>query len=256
MRVCSLASGSQGNALYIESRQSRILVDAGLSGRELGRRLDQIGVEADELDAVFVTHEHQDHIRGLGVMARRHRLPVFSHDETLRAIPKLGHIEDRREFETGQSIVFRDLMVRSFPITHDAVAPVGLTVETDEGKIGIATDLGMSTSLVSDRLKECRVLVLESNHDEKMLRDGPYPWHLKQRISGNHGHLSNSDSAQLLRQLIWPGLDMVLLAHMSEQNNCPSLVESTARQVVEAQNLARPRIAVASQNQVSFCFQG
>lgn len=256
MRVCFLASGSQGNALYIESRQSRILIDAGLSGRELGRRLAEIDVEADDLDAIFVTHEHQDHSRGLGVMARRHRLPVFAHGETLRAIPRLGRIEEHREFEFGQSIAFRDMHVRSFSVTHDAAAPVGFTVETDEGKIGIATDLGVSTSLVADRLKECRVLVLESNHDEKMLRDGPYPWHLKQRILSNHGHLSNSDSAQLLRQLLWPGLEMVFLAHLSEQNNCPQLVESTACRLLEEQDVCQPQVAVAKQHQVSFCFQG
>ncbi|NIQ92977.1 MAG: MBL fold metallo-hydrolase [Desulfuromonadales bacterium] len=255
MRVCVLASGSQGNALYIESDESRILIDAGLSGRELARRLALIGVEADDLDAIFVTHEHQDHCRGLGAMARRHHLPVFAHEATLKALPRLGRVSDIREFDVGDHVDFRDIQVRSFPVTHDAASPVGFTIETTAGKIGMATDLGIPTRLVADRLRECRVLVIESNHDEKMLRDGPYPWHLKERIRSTHGHLSNGASAGLLDQLAWPGLDMVFLAHLSEQNNCPDLAGQTAREVVDAGNLCRPRIEVAGQHQVSTCFR-
>lgn len=254
MRVCLLASGSQGNALYIESGESCILVDAGLSGRELSRRLDLIGVEADDLNAIFVTHEHQDHCCGLGVMARRHHLPVFAHEATIKALPRLGRVKEIREFEAGDLVDFRDVQIRSFPITHDAAAPVGFTIETPDGKIGIATDLGIPTRLVADRLRDCRVLVIESNHDEKMLRDGPYPWHLKERIRGSHGHLSNGASSELLDQVAWPGLEMVFLAHLSEQNNCPELVGQTARNVLEGANLCSPRIDVARQNDISYCF--
>jgi len=254
LRVCLLASGSQGNALYIESSESRILVDAGLSGRELSRRLERIGVEADDLNAIFVTHEHHDHCCGLGVMARRHNLPVFAHEATIQALPRLGRVRDIREFEAGDLVDFRDLQVRSFPITHDAAAPVGFTIETSDGKVGIATDLGIPTRLVADRLRDCRVLVVESNHDEKMLRDGPYPWPLKERIRGSHGHLSNDASSGLLDQIAWPGLEMVFLAHLSEQNNCPQLVKGTAKQIFEAGNLCSPRLDVAGQHHVSYCF--
>lgn len=254
MRVCLLASGSQGNALYVESAESRILVDAGLSGRELARRLAQVGVDADDLDAIFVTHEHQDHCRGLGAMARRHRLPVFIHDAAFKALPRLGRVEEIRGFDIGDPIDFRDVHVRSFPVTHDAAEPLGYTIDTPAGRIGIATDLGMSTRLVAERLRECRVLVIESNHDEKMLRDGPYPWHLKERIRSSHGHLSNDASAELLGQLAWPGLEMVFLAHLSEQNNCPELAGRTAGRVLGGGNVCDPGIDVAGQHRVSYCF--
>lgn len=256
MRVCQLASGSQGNALYIESKESRILIDAGLSGREMATRLAAIGVDADDLDAIFVTHEHQDHCRGLGVMSRRHRLPVFMHGDTHQALPKVGKLESLDEFEVGASIDFRDIQVRTFAVTHDAAAPVGFSVETTEGKVGMATDLGTATRLVANCLQGCRVLVLESNHDPKMLRDGPYPWHLKQRIANNHGHLSNEDCATLLDQLLWEGMEMVFLAHLSETNNAPELAEAAARSVLAAQNHCAPRLDVGTQHRVGFCFQG
>lgn len=254
MRVCQLASGSQGNALYIESDESRILIDAGLSGRELARRLSSIGVDADDLNAVFVTHEHLDHCRGLGAMARRHHLPLYAHGATLDALPRLGRVRSLNEFDVGDPFVFRDMQVLPFPVTHDAASPVGFTIETRCGKIGIATDLGMPTRLVAQRLRNCRVLVIESNHDEKMLRDGPYPWHLKERIRGSHGHLSNRACADLLQELSWPGLEMVFLAHLSEQNNCPDLAGRMAREVVKSANVCAPRIDVASQHRTSYCF--
>lgn len=254
MRVCLLASGSKGNAVYVESRESRILIDAGLSAREVMSRLAGIGVAAEKLDALLVTHEHTDHCRGLGPLARSCKLPVFLHHDTLQELPSPGRIDDLREFSGSEAFDWRDLRIEPFPLTHDAVAPVGYTIDTPAGKIGIATDLGIATRLVADRLKGCRVLVLESNHDEEMLRDGPYPWHLKQRIRSNHGHLSNTASARLLRELLWEGLEAVFLAHLSEVNNTAALAEACARDVLALQNICAPQLVVGCQNRVSHCF--
>lgn len=254
MRVCLLASGSKGNAVYVESRDSRILIDAGLSARELGRRLAAIGADSAGLDALLLTHEHTDHCRGLGPLARSLRLPVFLHCETRCALPSQCCVDDCREFDAGDALVWRDLRIEPFPLTHDAVAPVGFTVATPEGKIGIATDLGVATRLVIERLKGCRVLILESNHDEEMLRDGPYPWPLKQRIRSTHGHLSNVAAAQLLGELCWEGLEAVFLAHLSETNNTPALAEAAARAVLGRQTACEPHLVVGRQECPSLCF--
>lgn len=254
MRVCLLASGSKGNAVYIESRRSRILIDAGLSARELSARLQVIGVAGEDLDAILITHEHADHCRGIGPIARRFALPVFIHPETRRALPSHGRIEDVREFETGAPFCFGDLQIETFPLTHDAAAPVGYVIETDEGKIGIATDLGIATRLVIQRLQGCRALVLESNHDEEMLRDGPYPWPLKQRIRSQHGHLSNTECSRLLGDLLGSNLESVFLAHLSEVNNLPSLAESAARALLDSQNLCQPQLILGYQDRASICF--
>ncbi|MBE0597242.1 MAG: MBL fold metallo-hydrolase [Desulfuromonadales bacterium] len=254
MRVCLLASGSKGNAIYIESRESRILIDAGLSAREMGARLQGLGVAGEDLDALFISHEHTDHCRGLGPICRRFRLPVFVHPQTWQALRDPGKIDCLQEFDTGSAIEFRDLRIETIPLTHDAAAPVGFVIETAEGKIGIATDLGIATRLVTQRLQGCRVLVLEANHDEAMLRDGPYPWPLKQRIRGNHGHLSNVASARLLDDLLWDGLEGVFLAHLSEVNNLPALAVEQARAVLGQQNRCQPQLIVGTQAHPSLCF--
>lgn len=254
MRVCLLASGSKGNAIYVESGESRLLIDAGLSARELTARLASIDVDAADLDGVLVTHEHGDHCRGLGPMARRYNLPVFVHPQTHAALPSVGKLSDLRMFEGGDALAFRDIEVTTFPVTHDAAAPVGFLIATGEGNVGIATDLGIATRLVAQQLKECRVLVLESNHDEGMLQEGPYPWHLKQRIRSRHGHLSNEDSAELLRESLWDGLEAVFLAHLSETNNRPDLATEQAEAVLAAQNVCRPQLVIGCQQHASICF--
>ncbi len=203
---------------------------------------------------MLVTHEHGDHCRGLGPLSRRCNLPVFLHPATRQAIPGLGRIGTLHEFHAGDTLHFRDLEIRTFPLTHDAAAPVGYTVESTEGKVGLATDLGLATRLLVQNLRDCRALVLESNHDEEMLRDGPYPWHLKQRIRSNHGHLSNPAAADLLRELLWEGLDAVFLAHLSETNNTPQLAEASARVVLDGQDLCRPQLILGWQERASACF--
>lgn len=255
MRVCLLASGSRGNSALIEADGCRILVDAGLSGREIERRLASLELTGENLHAILVTHEHHDHVGAVGPLARRYNLPVYVDQQTHAALPKLGKIANLQLFVAGDKFSCQGLSISSFSTTHDAVNPVGFVVDSSEGKIGFATDLGMSTRLVSDHLKECRVLVLEANHDEQMLLDGPYPWSLKQRIRSRHGHLSNHESRRLLQEISWPGLEALFLAHLSDENNCPDLVAQTFHQALQqhGQNL---QIIVGRQHQASSCFVG
>ncbi|WP_320055692.1 MBL fold metallo-hydrolase [Desulfuromonas thiophila] len=244
VRICQLASGSKGNALYVESGQTRILVDGGLSARALEQRLATIGVAGHQLDAVFLTHEHGDHSLGVGPLCRRFDLPLYAVPQTLAALPRLGRVRCCL-FEPGQALEFQDLRLESFCVTHDAVAPVGFVIEGQRGRLGLATDLGVATRLVQDRLQGCQALILEANHDEQLLHDGPYPWPLKQRIRSRHGHLSNCEAAELLQSLLWPGLQTVVLAHLSETNNRPELARQSVASVLQPQNICRPQLLVA-----------
>lgn len=248
MKVSLLASGSKGNSLLISCTSGHLLIDAGLSAREIVRRLELIGVAPEELNAIFVTHEHVDHVRGLGVLSRRYRLPVYLHHATAAALTDNQRPASLVEFETGMEVGVADLAVKAFTVTHDAEAPVGFTVTGPFGKLGIATDLGIATRLVAEELSNCRCLVLEANHDEALLRDGPYPWPLKQRIRGNHGHLSNVASADLLGKLCWDGLEAVFLAHLSETNNHPDLAATAAREILGRQTCCQPALLVGRQD--------
>jgi phosphoribosyl 1,2-cyclic phosphodiesterase len=254
VRVCLLASGSRGNCALIETDDIRLLIDAGLSGIETERRLAPLGLTGNDLDGILVTHEHHDHVGGIGPLARRFDIPVHIDQMTHSALPKLGKIDVLNFFSAGERFSLRDLAITTFSTTHDAVNPVGFTIESSEGKIGFATDLGVPTRLVADHLKECRVVVLEANHDDQMLQDGPYPWSLKERIRSRHGHLSNRDSIRLLEEITWPGLEVVFLAHLSEENNCPDLAVDTFRQTL---NLCghKSQVILGCQHKASPCFE-
>jgi phosphoribosyl 1,2-cyclic phosphodiesterase len=251
MRLCLLASGSKGNCLFLETDSCRLLIDAGLSGREAIARLASIGVAAESLDGILITHEHTDHIKGVGVLARRLKIPVLAASRTHAAARHIFGKIDLLEFDPGTPFAFKGVQIDPFSITHDACDPVGFRIEGEEGAIGFATDLGIATRLTQDKLKECRALVLEFNHDEQMLQDGPYPWHLKQRIRSRHGHLSNSEGAGLLEELLHAGLQGVFLSHLSEVNNDPALAMAAARGLVDGQNLCGPELLLGCQHQVS-----
>ena len=254
MRVCLLASGSRGNSTLIEADGCRLLIDAGLSGIETERRLAVLGLAGEDLHGILVTHEHHDHVGGIGPLARRYDLPVLVDRKTHAALPKLGKIEELNHFTAGDTFTFQNLSISSFSTTHDAVNPVGFIIESAEGKIGFATDLGMPTRLVTEQLRDCRILILEANHDEQMLQDGSYPWELKQRIRSRHGHLSNKESCSLLKEVCWPGLEALFLAHLSEENNCPILATDTFRNVLAESGL-NPEIIIGRQNQTSLCYE-
>lgn len=249
MNVCLLASGSKGNSLLVRAGRTRLLIDAGLSARELCRRLALVQVAPGELAAILVTHEHIDHVRGLGLLSRRHDVPVYLHHEVAATLADEQRPARVVEFTTGADFAVGDFDVRAFPVTHDARATVGFSLNSAAGKVGIATDLGVATRLVAEELQRCATLVLESNHDEDLLRDGPYPWPLKQRIRGNHGHLSNDASAALLETLCWEGLTNVFLAHLSETNNHPELARQSVERVLSRQERCRPRLLIGRQDQ-------
>lgn len=249
MKICSLASGSKGNCLFIESGGVRLLIDVGLSLKETKSRLSASRIEPESIHAVLVTHEHIDHIRSIGSFARRYNIPVLVSYATRQKADQYLHKLDLIEFETGYSFVFRDIMIDPFPVSHDCCDPVGFVIESHEGKAGTATDLGIVTRLVREKLKGCRALNLESNHDPEMLLNGPYPWHLKQRIKSRHGHLSNQESLDLLHDLAHGGLEVLVMAHLSETNNHPDKVVETTASFLRDQNCCAPRIVIGEQHQ-------
>jgi phosphoribosyl 1,2-cyclic phosphodiesterase len=219
---CVLASGSKGNATYISDGNTSILLDSGLSGIEIERRMQSRDLRMEELDAIVVSHEHTDHIQGVGVLSRRYRLPVHITRPTFEAGQKqLGKIKETEYFECGRSFYVGTLAMHPFSVSHDAADPVGFTIKNKDTKIGIATDLGIATGLVEEHLNSCSLLVLEANHDLQMLEIGPYPWEVKQRVRSRLGHLSNEQSGSLLCSVLHESLQHVILAHISETNNEP-----------------------------------
>lgn len=248
MKLSLLASGSKGNCLFLQTDSCRLLIDAGLSGRETLARLASIGVDAETLDGILITHEHTDHVRGVGALARRLKIPVLGASRMLQAAQHVIGKAELIEFDPGSPFVFKGLSIDPFPITHDACDPVGFRIEGSEGCIGFATDLGIATRLTQEKLRGCRALVLEFNHDEQMLQDGPYPWHLKQRIRSRHGHLSNSEAACLLEEVLHPGLEGVFLSHLSEVNNDPTLAMGSAHALLQSQNICGPEVFLGCQH--------
>ena len=237
IKFCTLASGSSGNSLYLESKYSKILIDAGISFRRISRSLGSMGVAVSDLDAVVLSHEHEDHSRAVGKMSE---VPVYVSGETVGfwGGKKNGHyngngaIENLRKFDSEEPFSINDLTVTPFSVEHDAIDPVGFTVTDGSVKIGIVTDIGKPTALVIESLRNCDALVLESNHDGEMLFSGPYPPYLQQRISGGHGHLSNEQSAFLLGEVLHDGLKYVLLAHLSAKNNTPEMALGCSLEVL------------------------
>jgi phosphoribosyl 1,2-cyclic phosphodiesterase len=248
-RFCMLASGSSGNACYIETTRSRILVDAGLSGREIVRRMDLIGIEAETLNAIFLTHEHQDHIKGAGPLSRRFGLPVYLSEGTLKGGKGiLGKLQNPVLMNAGEKICINDITVETFTKCHDASDPLGLVVRSNGRKLGVATDLGRSTAVVEEHLKGCEALVMEFNHDPVMLEEGPYPLELKRRIKGAEGHLSNDQAGNLLASVGHENLRHLVLAHLSEINNRPEKAYDQAILTLERLGLTHVEVTLACQD--------
>jgi len=241
-----LASGSRGNSIYISDGETSVLIDAGLSGIEIERRMKSRNLSIKNIDGIIVSHEHSDHIQGVGVLARRYHLPVYISSETLNtATAQLGSIKDIKNFSCGTEFNINDLNIRPFSISHDASDPAGFTIGCNGQKIGIATDLGIATAMVRQHLKNCCCLIIEANHDVSMLEDGPYPWPVKQRVKGRTGHLSNESSRELLMEVMHNQMTHVILAHLSETNNTP---EKALRVVTEHLSDERINVSVATQS--------
>jgi phosphoribosyl 1,2-cyclic phosphodiesterase len=235
LRIAVLSSGSKGNSSFIESNNQAILIDAGLSAKRLLSRIDYIGADYKNLNGIVVTHDHSDHIKGVGILARKLKIPVYIHEDNYKVKADLfTNCEIKfitSEFELG------GFLITPIPVSHDGTANYSYNIQADGKKISHLTDLGKATALVKERTKDCDLFLLESNHDPMMLKEGPYPWYLKQRISGIKGHLSNADASNLLLSTERSNLKNVILAHLSEENNDPMLALETMLCTVGENNL-------------------
>jgi phosphoribosyl 1,2-cyclic phosphodiesterase len=256
--VSMLASGSRGNSAVVASACTKILVDAGISCRETCKRLRTLGEDPHNLSAILITHEHSDHVYGLVTLAKRLRIPVFmtgaTHQAWARAVRDASgekpQLEKLERFESGYGFQVGDIAVKPFTIPHDAADPVGFTFRAEGIKIGIATDLGYLPVSVRDHLRGCDVLVLESNHDLEMLRVGPYPWSVKQRVMSRVGHLSNDALADFLTNDYDNNAAFVVLAHLSEQNNHPEIARREAEKALASRgSLFQNPVLLASQTE-------
>lgn len=249
MRVAILGSGSAGNAVVIESAGRRLLIDAGFSCRRLEKRMDSLGCAASDIDALLLTHEHGDHCSGADVFLRRYELPVYATEGTLRAA-KLseGATAKSQTICSGEPFEIDGFRIEPFAIPHDAAEPVGFVVQDEAGaRFGLASDMGSRSQLAWGRLRDLDILVLETNHDLHMLRTGPYPWSLKQRVAGRYGHLSNREAADGLPDLLSSRLSNLVLYHLSKTNNLPALASEAIGERLDREG-SRARIVVAEQD--------
>jgi phosphoribosyl 1,2-cyclic phosphodiesterase len=225
VQLTILGSGSGGNCAYLETAETRLLIDAGFSGRQIRQRLATIARAPESIQGILITHEHSDHITGLTALAASSQIPIYCNRLTREAIEEQLQIKiDARLFITGDSFAIGDVTIDTFPVPHDACDPVGFLLRTSAGNIGFLTDLGHATQLVVERIRPANVLLLEANHDLKMLQDDTRrPWSLKQRILSRHGHLSNDGAADVVEQIISAGLRRLYLGHLSRDCNKPEL---------------------------------
>lgn len=234
LQVCVLASGSSGNCIYVGNEDTRILIDAGVSCKVICSRLEEIGIDPASIQALCVTHEHIDHHAGLAVLHRKFGVPLFGNAGTIEGLNRA--VKHRglpwNIFTTGQDFRVGSLLVEPFRIPHDSYDPVAFVVGDADSRVGVCTDLGLATDLVRERLRDCDVIVLETNHDEDLVLASARPWSLKQRILGHKGHLSNRKAAELLGEIASPRLRAVYLAHLSQDCNRPHLALETVRQML------------------------
>jgi phosphoribosyl 1,2-cyclic phosphodiesterase len=248
LEVCVLASGSSGNSIYVASGTTRILIDAGLSAKQIALRLGHIGVIPESINGICVSHEHGDHIGGIRVLQKRHSIPVYANAGTLNGILRQhkGNEIAAKVFQTGSTFEIGDILIEPFSVPHDAYEPVGFRLQTADTCVGIVTDLGMVTSLVREKLKGCRAIIVESNHDEDLLQEAPRPWPLKQRIRSRQGHLSNIDAARLITESATEKLEHVFLAHLSSDCNTPDTALRTVASQLRLDGLGHINLEIST----------
>ena len=234
MRLCSIASGSSGNCIYVGSDATHLLIDAGISGKRIEAGLSELELSPRDIDGILITHEHSDHIAGLGVIARKYDIPIYATKGTKEAILEFGNVGKIdvglfNDIKGDEKFVIKDLTVNPMHISHDAAEPVAYRISYGSKKIGVCTDLGMYNDYTVECLKGVDALLLEANHDINMLQVGPYPYYLKQRILGDRGHLSNENSGRLLGRIIHDNLKNIVLGHLSKENNLPELAYEAVR---------------------------
>lgn len=252
MKFCILASGSRGNSIYVETYYGRFLVDVGLSARQIEQRLLSKEIPPESIDAIVLTHAHKDHVRGVGVFANRHRIPIHGHRDTLEAISTL--LKPRQEVRPWTAAFqINGIHFTPFQLSHDCDPTFGYLIEENSHVLAICTDLGIATDGVKKEIQRAQAMVLESNHDPEMLMEGPYPWYLKERISSRLGHLSNHDAGELLTEVMKPHLQRIVLGHLSEENNAPELALQTVLEYVGSRSDAA--IDVIEQRTVSDLYE-
>lgn len=257
MEISVLGSGSAGNATIVRAGGTTILLEAGLSAKQIADRARAAGFDPSQISGVFVSHAHGDHVKGAPVFSRRHRAPVFmteaAHEMVLRTWRETPKFYGYAALDESATIQIGALKIRTFPVPHDAAGTVGYVVEGEGVRFGYVTDLGHVTGLVAERLRGCDALFIEMNHDPDLLREGPYPWEVKQRIASRHGHLSNEDGATLLEQSLGPATRSVFLGHLSETNNNPGIAMRAARLAAERAGRGDVRVHAAAQDQPLDC---
>jgi phosphoribosyl 1,2-cyclic phosphodiesterase len=254
-----LGSGSAGNSALVATDHCKILVDGGLSARQLVLRLAQCGVTPDQVDGVLLTHEHGDHVCGLEVLCRKFDVPIYCNALTAEAIRcdgLFGRHRNWRIFRTGSAFSICDVTVQTFPVPHDAVDPLGLAFHAGSGGLGFITDLGYATKMLIERLREVQTLVIETNHDEKLLQNDPRrPWPVKQRIQSRHGHLSNAAAAGVIEELLGGKIERVVLGHLSRDCNTPELALGAVRALLARCGNIDIEVHCATQSEISLRFQ-
>ena len=255
LRVCVLGSGSKGNSTLVATERTRLLIDAGLSRRDTYARLAAVGERTHGFDALLITHEHIDHIRSLRFLALDLQAPVFATRRTREVVAWEPKLEIFRDITPGQPFTVGDIEVTPFSIPHDAIDPVAFTLESEGIKIAVVTDLGYVHEVVKQRVKGCHCLVFESNHDLEMLKVGPYPWHIKQRVMSRTGHLSNLATAGFLAEDFDGAAEVLVLAHLSETNNHPEIARLSAEQALAQRGGERTALHLACQSAPTQVFQ-
>ncbi len=256
VRVCVLGSGSRGNSTWVATERTCVLVDAGFGEKETFARLASVGERPENMKAILISHEHVDHVNGLRRMARHLKVPVYLNGATHQAIEWNPPEVNFQIFETGTKFAVGDIEVTPFLVPHDASEPVAFTLEAEGIKIGVITDLGYVPEVVKQHARGCQVLVFESNHDLDMLKVGPYPWHVKQRVMGRHGHLSNNATADFLADDLDGSTQVLVLAHLSETNNHPEVARLSAVEALSRRNMTgQPELHLASQTAPSDLFR-
>ena len=240
IKFCSLYSGSSGNCIFISKDNTKVLIDAGLSGKRIIEALHSIGENPAELSAILVTHEHSDHTRGVGILSRKFNVPIYANERTWNAMEReIGPVSLQNKvcFNTDQEFDIGKICVKAFHIPHDAAEPVGYNFFIENKKITLATDIGHITNSLLAYLEASDLLFLESNHDIEMLKVGPYPWPLKKRIMGDSGHLSNEMAGKVIAYFAGLGMRRFILAHLSKENNFPELAYQTVLNALQEKKI-------------------
>lgn len=257
----SLFSGSSGNCLLVTHQQTGLLIDAGISGKKIEAALSAVSLSPEQISGILVTHEHKDHIHGVGILSRRYDLPIYANPLTWQAMmPFLGKIDpaNRRIIENNRAFDINDLEITGFSTSHDAADPIGFVINDGIHAMAVATDTGKITDDMHRMLSGKKLVVLESNHDIGMLETGPYPFPLKRRIRGEFGHLSNQDAGNLACELIENGTEHLILAHLSAENNYPFLAYQATERALNEKNIFPGKdltLEVAERSQISNCYQ-